>query len=136
MDRYRGGGLLRFQDNQLQLFNRNNSKLPDDTINALTRTAGGELLIASDEGLARYADSELSVYPGLAGKAITALAAAPNGEIWVATALNDLLYFNGVAWLPAPTDQLPSPEIATLMFDDKGALWIGTAQGGLAQYTP
>jgi ligand-binding sensor domain-containing protein len=132
----RGGGLLRFQDNQLQLFNRNNSNLPGDTIYALARIPDGDLLIASDQGLARYADSELSLYPGVAGEAIIALAVAPSGEIWVATALNELLYFNGVTWTPAPTDQLPAPEIDTLMFDKDGSLWIGSAQGGLARYTP
>lgn len=132
----RGGGLLRFQDNQLQLFNQNNSNLPGDIIYALARTANGELLIASDQGLARYVGSELSVYPDMAGQAIIALATAPSGEIWVATAMNELLYFNGVEWTAAPTDKLPSPQISTLLYDEAGTLWIGTAQGGLARYTP
>jgi sugar lactone lactonase YvrE len=132
----RGGGLLRFQENQLQLFNRNNSNLPGDTIYALTLTADDALLIASDQGLARYTGSELSVYPDLAGQAIIALAAAPNGEIWVATTLNELLYFNGVEWSAAPTAQLPAPQITTLFFDSEGTLWVGAAQGGLARYLP
>lgn len=132
----RGGGLLRFEDNQLQLFNRNNSKLPGDTIYALTLTAKGELLIATDQGLARYLDSDLSVYPELEGQAIIALAAAPSGEIWVATALGELLFFNGVEWTAAPTKQLPSPQISTLFFDSEGTLWIGTSQGGVARYSP
>jgi ligand-binding sensor domain-containing protein len=132
----RGGGLLRFQDNQLQLFNRSNSNLPGDTIYALALTPGGDLLIASDQGLARYAGTDLSVYPDLEGQAIIALAAAPGGEIWVATALDELLYFNGAEWVLAPTEQLPSPQITTLFFDDEGTLWIGTAQGGLARYLP
>lgn len=132
----RGGGLLRFQDNQLQLFNHNNSNLPGDTIYGMARAADGDLLIASDQGLARYTGSELSVYPDLAGQAIIALASAPNGEIWVATALDDLLYFNGIEWTAAPTDQLPSPQINILMFDADGTLWIGTERGGLARYLP
>ena len=132
----RGGGLLRFQENQLQLFNLSNSNLPGDTIYALTRAANGDLLIASDQGLARYTGSELTVYPDVAGQAIIALAAAPSGEIWIATALDDLLFFNGIEWTPAPTDQLPSPQISTLMFDEDGTLWIGLARGGLARYLP
>jgi ligand-binding sensor domain-containing protein len=132
----RDGGLLRFQDNQLQLFNRSNSNLPGDAISALTRTPTGDLLIASDQGLARYADNQLTIYEGVAGQAITALAAAPSGELWVATSTNQLLFFNGVEWIPAPTDKLPAPEITSLMFDAEGSLWIGVAQGGLARYTP
>jgi ligand-binding sensor domain-containing protein len=129
----RGGGLLRFQDNQLQLFNHSNSKLPGDTVYALARTSNGEVLIATDQGLARYANGELLVYPGLAGKAITAMAAAPNGEIWVDTSLNQLLFFNGLAWKTAPADKLPSLQVNKLLFDDKGTLWIGT-QSGVARY--
>jgi ligand-binding sensor domain-containing protein len=132
----RDGGLLRFQDNQLQLFNRSNSNLPGDAISALTRTPTGDLLIASDQGLARYADNQLTSYEGVAGQAITALATAPSGELWVATSTNQLLFFNGVEWIPAPTDKLPAPEITSLMFDAEGGLWIGVAQGGLARYTP
>lgn len=132
----RGGGLLRFQDNQLQLFNRNNSSLPGDTIYALARTVDGDLLIASDQGVARYSDSDLTVYDGTAGETITALAASPSGEIWAATARAELLVFNGVEWTAAPTAQLPSRQINALLFDADGALWIGTAQGGLARYTP
>lgn len=132
----RNGGLLRFENNQLQLFNQGNSNLPGDAISALTRTPTGELLIATDRGLARYADNQLSIYEGLAGQAIRALTVAPNGELWVATADNELLYFNGVEWTLAPTDSLPAPEITTLLMDEDGALWIGTAQGGLARYTP
>lgn len=132
----RGGGLLRFQDNQLQLFNRTNSNLPGDTIYGLAHTAAGDLLIASDQGLARYANGELTLYPDLASAAIIALAAAPNGEIWVATPMDGLLVFDGVVWAAAPMTQLPAPEINTLLFDEDGALWIGTARGGLARYAP
>ena len=132
----RGGGLLRFQDNQLQLFNRNNSNLPGDTIYALARTADGQVLIASDQGLARYAEGELTGFSALSGQTISALAAAPNGEIWVATGENELLAYNGVEWIAAPTEKLPAPQITTLLFDEAGTLWIGTAQGGLARYSP
>ena len=132
----RSGGLLRFQDNQLQLFNRSNSSLPGDSIAALALTASGELLVGSDQGLARYRENQLTLDPALAEQAIVALAPAPNGEIWVATATNELLYFNGVEWLAAPTDQLPAPEITSLMFDAEGALWIGAAQGGMVRYSP
>ncbi len=132
----RTGGLLRFQDNQLQLFNRSNSNLPGDSIYGLTNAADGALLIATDQGLARYADNELTHYAGLAGQTIIALAVAPSGEIWVATALHELLYFNGVEWTSAPTDQLPAPEINSLMIDEEGMLWLITGQGGLARYMP
>jgi ligand-binding sensor domain-containing protein len=132
----RSGGLLRFQDNQLQLFNRSNSSLPGDSITLLTLAPNGNLLIGSDQGLARYSNDELTPDEGLAEEAIVALAAAASGELWAATAASELLYFNGIAWEPLPTDKLPAPEITTLMIDADGSLWIGAAQGGLARYIP
>ena len=132
----RGGGLLRFEDNQLQLFNRSNSNLPSDSITGLARDYAGTLLIATDAGLARFVENALTGDVGLGEVAITALAAAPSGEIWAATADNGLFRFDGTRWLAAPTAQLPAPQITTLLVDAGGDLWIGAAQGGLARYTP
>jgi len=41
-----------------------------------------------------------------------------------------------VEWTEAPTEQLPAPEISTLLFDADGTLWIGGAQGGVARFLP
>lgn len=132
----RGGGLLRFENNQLQLFNRSNSALPGDSVTALGRAPNGALLIGTDQGLARFADNELTPDADLAGVNITAVATAPSGELWAATGEGALRFFNGDTWADAPTAQLPSPLVRTLLFTADGALWIGTDQGGLARYAP
>jgi ligand-binding sensor domain-containing protein len=72
----------------------------------------------------------------LAGVNITAVATAPSGELWAATGEGALRFFNGDTWADAPTAQLPSPLVRTLLFTADGALWIGTDQGGLARYAP
>jgi ligand-binding sensor domain-containing protein len=131
----RGGGLLRFQENQLQLFNRANSALPSDTITALTLDADGHLLIGSDQGLARFVTDTLTIDAGLEGSTINALAASPVGEAWAATP-DGLQRFDGVEWSPYPTPQVQPSEITALLVDDAGDLWIGAARGGLVRYTP
>jgi ligand-binding sensor domain-containing protein len=132
----RGGGLLRFQDNQLQLFNRSNSNLPGDTIYELARSPDGQVLIGTDQGLARFVDNRLIPEPDFAGQIVVALTAAPSGELWAATSRGDLRTFNGVEWELTTLPRLPSPIITELFFDAENALWVGTAQGGMARYTP
>lgn len=131
----RGGGLLRFQDNQLQLFNVGNSNLPSNSITALAVARDGSLYIGSDLGVARFRENTLVADAGLGTVAVSALAAAPNGEVWAATG-GELFRFDGVTWNPYVAPQLPGVPIIALLVDAKGDLWVGVAQGGLVRYTP
>lgn len=132
----RGGGLLRFQDNQLQLFNRSNSNLPGDIIYELARTQAGQLLVGTDRGMARFADNRLTRERALEGETVLALAAMPSGEVWAATAAGELHTFDGIEWTLATLPRLPAPAVTELFVDADGALWVGAAQGGMARYTP
>lgn len=136
----RGGGLLRFEDNQLQLFNVNNSNLPANTITALARGSDGAIWIGTAAGVARFAGNELTGNAaqgsGLAGQAIRALAAGPEGTLWAATDSNALFRYDGTAWAAFDAAKRPSPQITALLVDQSGELWLGTADGGLARYTP
>jgi ligand-binding sensor domain-containing protein len=138
----RGGGLLRFQDNQLQVFNSDNINLPGNTITALALGGDGALYIGTDRGLARFADNIMTPILELdAGPAepITALAAgdpnAGSGIVWVATAGNQVYAYDGQSWTRFDPVQLPGPQITTLLVDANGEIWIGCSQGGLARYT-
>jgi ligand-binding sensor domain-containing protein len=132
----RGGGLLRFQDNQLQLFNTGNSNLPSNSVTALATARDGSLYIGTEAGVAHFDDSTLRGDAGLGPVAITALAAAPNGEVWAATGSNELQRFDGAAWNLYEASQLPATAITALVLDAAGDLWIGGAQGGVVRYTP
>ncbi len=129
-------GLLRYAEGRLQIYNRANSRLPNEQIQALTQLHDGTLLIGTAAGLARFIDTTISVIPEFAAESITALAAMPNGNIWLATAENGLVYFNGVRWLGPPNGiRPPSPLITLLFVDQQDQLWIGGA-GGLLRYVP
>ena len=126
-------GLLRFQDNQLQVFNTGNINLPSDLITALALDADGSLLIGTDAGLARFREGRIIAVPDIPGEPVRSIAAAPNGEVWVSAGAGDLFHFDGTEWMPV-TDlgPLPSSTISALFVDENGDLWMGTDAGGLA----
>ncbi|HXF62820.1 MAG TPA: hypothetical protein VNK95_14445 [Caldilineaceae bacterium] len=136
----RGGGLLRFQDNQLQVFNRDNIGLPGDVITALAVGADGALYVGTERGLARFAGNTVTPIPALGDQAIVALAAGrPEvnaGIVWAATAGNEVYVYDGQSWAPFTPAHLPGPQITALLLDTAGDLWVGCGQGGLARYTP
>lgn len=140
----RGGGLLRFQDNQLQVFNRENIRLPSNNVSALAQTEDGVLWIGTDAGLARFADNSMTPVEPLQSAAIVGLVVGPDGVIWAAGGENALYYLDGNAdgdsasetWTPFALSLQPGPQISALLVDAAGDLWVGYAQGGLARYTP
>lgn len=132
----RGGGLLRFQDNQLQVFNRSNIALPSNSITALTLDADGALLIGTDQGLARFMNAELTPVEPLQSAPILALAGGPDGALWAVDGESLLYRSEGATWTPFALTLLPGPQISSLLVDDAGDVWLGYTQGGLARYTP
>jgi ligand-binding sensor domain-containing protein len=132
-----GGGLFRFEKNQLQLFSAENSALPSNTISAMAIDEDGALLLGHARGLARFEDGEVTPIPEVAGYAVSAIATAPGGAIWVGTAGDGLLYFDGEAWTAAPSAvQPPSPQITNILVGADGSVWIGSRSGGLIRYQP
>ncbi|MEX1018336.1 MAG: two-component regulator propeller domain-containing protein [Litorilinea sp.] len=142
----RGGGLLRFQNNQLRFFSARDSALPSNTITALAILPNGAVLIGTDRGLARYADETLEVITALPADPVTALAVPPaatdagtadSTTYWIVqngTALysytdGDIFAIEPAAlWSPAP--------ISAVLVDGQGALWLGFERGGMVRHLP
>jgi len=132
-----GGGLLRFQDNQLQVFNTANINLPSDVITALALDTDGTLLVGTERGLARFRDDRIIAIPDIAAAPIVDIAVGDDSTAWVATGEGELYHFDGASWMSIPElTLLPSPAISALLLDSAGDLWIGAAHGGAAVVSP
>jgi hypothetical protein len=102
-------------------------------VTALT-VLGRTLVVGTRQGLGLYQrDTQswrlLARADGLPATAITALAAAPMGGVWVGTA-EGLAYWDG-ARVQRNADDLPR-RISALAVDGEGRLWVGSAGQGLA----
>jgi ligand-binding sensor domain-containing protein len=137
-----GGGLYRFEGNQLQLLNARNVGLPSDTITALAVDDGGPdgangaLWIGTDRGLARLADGAVTVIEDAGEDAISAVAVTASGAVWAARAAGGVVYSDGASWRELGVgDGLPAARITALAaVGDQ--IWLGGQDGGISVFTP
>ncbi|MBK8798364.1 MAG: hypothetical protein IPM07_19445 [Anaerolineales bacterium] len=128
-----GGGLYRFERNQLEVLNVDNMNLPSDVLTALALSGDGALLVGTDAGLAELRDGIAMPLPALGERAITQVL-VQGGATWVGTAADGLFYQSGEEWQQETTaGALPSNHVTTLQAVD-GDVWVGGAMGGLARY--
>jgi signal transduction histidine kinase/ligand-binding sensor domain-containing protein len=82
-------GLVRFDGNGFQVFDRNSSPaLPGNDVRCLFETNDGALWIGTSEGLARWKDGSLTAFTtkdGLPGNGIRGMAEAGDGALWAYT---------------------------------------------------
>jgi len=95
------------------------------------------LVLGSSNGLAfidgrtGYDDNE--VY----GDEVPAVAVTPGGDVWAGTNLRGLWHRSRNGWDNLRTAQgLPSNRISAVLVDRSGAVWVGTADAGLARLAP
>lgn len=108
----------------------------DPGINALVTDKEGTLWVATQQGLVRFEDGHFVPFAnrdGFAGgDSVVALTAAPDGSLWAGTASNHLIqirYDKIVSVL-----QLLPGEIASLLADRDGAVWISFVRHGIARF--
>jgi ligand-binding sensor domain-containing protein len=82
-------GLVRFDGNGFQLFDRNNlPALPDNDVCCLLEARDGDLWIGTSGGVARLKDGRVRAYStrdGLPDNGIRGMAFANDGQLWVST---------------------------------------------------
>ncbi|MGD0859772.1 MAG: two-component regulator propeller domain-containing protein [Terracidiphilus sp.] len=118
-------GLVRFDGNGFQVFNRNSSPaLPGNDVRCLLETKDGALWIGTSEGLARWKDGVLTAFgakDGLPGNNTRTLAQTGDGLIWAWTD-GGLARLNGDHFVP---DSITNQEVATTAVLPYGAgLWV------------
>ena len=105
-------GLVRFDGNSFQLFDRSSSPaLPDNDISCLIETGDGAMWIGTSNGLAQWANEEMRAYStrdGLPDNNIRALSLDARGGLIVTTEIGAVSIVGGKV-VPIKLDKLQSP---------------------------
>jgi ligand-binding sensor domain-containing protein len=124
-------GLVRFDGNGFQVFDRNSSPaLPGNDVHCLLSGRDGALWIGTSEGLARWKNGAVTAFTtasGLPGNGIRALAEDGEGVLWAWTELG-LVQLAGDRFV-ADSNGLPSGTINFISTDKQGDLWTATTLG-------
>jgi len=121
---------------------RDSDAIPPALYSAITEDSSGNLWVGSQTALVRWKPGSSTVYapPALASHAgigISAIAANPDGSLWVGMALRGrglgLQHFEHGAWksFVAPGFDSSTLEVLTAALDRNNTLWIGTADRGI-----
>ena len=111
--------------------------LPENNVNAITRTRDGYLWLATFEGVARFDGVRFTVFdhnntPALKSNQIMALFEDRAGDLWLGTNGGGLIHRSGDGFrLYSGSDGLTRNFARCLAEDNEGRLWIGTEGGGL-----
>jgi ligand-binding sensor domain-containing protein/signal transduction histidine kinase len=114
---------------------REQQGLPQNTVQAITRTSDGYLWLGTLAGTARFDGAHFTVFDNgntsaIKGSYITALLEDQQGNLWMGSDNGGLVrYRNGQFDLYTMRDGLPNDTTKTLLEDREGNLWIGTENG-------
>ena len=126
-------GLVRFDGNSFQLFDRNSKPaLPGSDIRCLLQTRDGALWVGTSDGLTRWKDGAATLFTvanGLAGNVIRAIVQTGDGAVWVWSDLG-LARWEGERFVAVDVpDGIRGGGITTAIADGRGGLWVETTQG-------
>ena len=128
-------GLVRFDGEQFQLFNKANTpELPVNFISALAGTRDSSLWIGTDGGgLLHYQRGAFTRYDsthGFTGDLVYSLTERNDGGLWIGTARSGMwLFKDGVFKHWGREEGLEREYVHSIVQDRKGRVWIGTEQG-------
>jgi ligand-binding sensor domain-containing protein len=118
-------------DGSWQVFNQENSNLPDNQVQTLLSSFGEVWIGTYEGGLVFLEDNDLQVvnFHEEKNPSINALILDEQGIFWLGTSWGLLNTKADDFWLDSDNSNLPSDSITALLSDEQGGVWIGTSEG-------
>ena len=127
-------GLYAVQGTNIHLYTTKDG-LPSNAITSIVQSVDGTLWVGTHSGLASLKNGKFRSYgfrDGLTTDVVRSLALSADGSLWIATA-SGLVRWKGRLLETVPPSRLPQhDQIASLVEDHHGTLWIGFDHSGIA----
>jgi ligand-binding sensor domain-containing protein len=132
-----GGGLVKLNKStgEFIVYDKWNSKLPDNFVFAIAIDGQGNKWVGTGGGLAKFDGVNWTVYKtsnsGLPNNFVLAIAIDGEGNKWIGIYYGGLVKFDGVNWTVYNTSnsRLPDNYVYAIAIDGQGNKWIGTSEG-------
>ncbi len=122
-----GGGLARYKDGTFSNYSTNDG-LPNDFVWDLADGGDGSFWIATDGGLARWANGRITTVDRT-HEQLRVLARAHDGTLWIGTDGHGVLQWKNGRLEPFESAALPSGITLAIRETRDGNVWLGTAAG-------
>lgn len=100
--------------------------LSDDGVTDLEEDGDGNIWVATRDGLDRLTPHRMTPITDVG--VVTAVDATADGRVWVGSAADVMSFRNGGVDQRSDPILLPSPPLAAMHADERGALWVATAR--------
>lgn len=131
-----GGGLYKFQNNQIDQINENNG-IKIKTVNAIFEYLPNQLWLATDIGLVSYDGRKFTQKADTSGvfhNMLNCFFIDSKNQIWIG-GNNEIFKFDGENFTTYKPKALSDDyQVWSIVEDKTGAIWFGTYQGGLIRY--
>ena len=112
--------------------------LMEDTSTVIAEGADGSIWFGTSDGLVRFVAGEWKNYDfGPLGRGVKDIAVAEDGDLWVGTWSDGLMYFDGEIWSKVTEREgLKNDRVSSIAIDSSGKVWVGSLnrRGGLSVY--
>ncbi|MFC2116227.1 two-component regulator propeller domain-containing protein [Bacteroidota bacterium] len=126
-------GLARIVDGTAEIFSIQSGHLQGNFFNGIFKDSKGKIWFCSNNGVGSYFNGQFEWYSVDEGLSypITIQATEDHfGRIWIATYMEGINIFDGEGFISLTKDDgLNSNNIYSIITDDRGQIWAGTADG-------
>jgi len=122
-------GLLRIRKGVVERFTRRDG-LSGDRVQTIIEDTEGDLWVGTNSGIDRFRDPRVLHLDAMDGNFSTAVAAAPDGTVWIGTIGAGLARWKSgsLSWFSV-ANGLPGNFVQALAVDRQGVLWLATDRG-------
>ncbi len=133
-------GLIKFENNEWQLYNTNNSILPINHINHIVVDDQRNIWVCTEDGLVKIHGETWTVYnssnSGLPDNNVVSVAFEDNSTVWIALKNAGIVKYDGVNWIVYDHSNSPlrTNNINSVAVGPDGTKWFCTKGGGLTKF--
>lgn len=139
--KYIGGGILKFDGVNWQLFNTENSPLPSNSISFIAiDSLDNKWIATSDSGLIKYTGTQWIKFnksnSAIPTNSIWSLTIERDTIVWIAAWSDGIIRYDGISWQQYDNTNSPltSPKANFVKIDSAGIKWIGIDYGPLYSF--